>query len=256
MIELIAVIIFVVAMVAFVAVAIAKIREQLGEQIGKDVERLTVYYDEILDKKNEELKDKKLEIAKVDELLNVEIKEEVDYEKSKYLIIPEENYINEEFFVDYNKVKFDFYDFSKDATLDIAVYLTKQRKDINVHEFYELLEIFDFNLQYNMHTLQTEEQLEIIKTVVQNSSGKRRILQKYLASHQNFEFVNFMDYIRDYIFNNDSRIRISSNHATVLTQEELRNVSYNKDSSIGEGFQIRYKNALYDLSVSLGGKYE
>lgn len=256
MIELIAVIAVVVVMATFVAISISKIKEQLSIQIGKDIDRLAVFYDGILDTKSKELQDKEDELDRINDLLDVEEEEQVDYEKSKYVLVPEENYVDEEFFIDYNTVKHSFYQLSKDLALEKAVYLTQQRKDINVHEFKELLELFDFNLQYSMHTLQQEEQLEIIRTVVSNSTGKRRILQRYLARNDKFEFVAFMDFIRDYIFNNDSSIIVTSHVGEVLTLDELRNVTYHEDHSIGEGFDIRYKNSLHDFSISLGGKYE
>ncbi len=246
----------VVIMTIFVTLAIARIKEQLGIQISKDVDRLAVYYDAILDNKSKEIAKKEDEIEDLNDLLNVEVEEEVDYEKNKYVIMNEGKYIDQNFFTDYNKVRNNFYDFSRNEAGDKATVLSKARKDINAHEFKELLSLFNFHLQYSMHTLTQDEQLEIIREVVSNSTGKRRILQRYLAQHDYFEFVDFMNFIRDYIFYNDSKITVASHEGEPLTEGELRNVSYVKDTSIGEGYTIRYRDNLYDYSVSTGGKYE
>lgn len=254
--ELIAMILVVLLMVLFVCMGIAKIKKQLGEQIGKDVDRLAVYYDSILDAKKHEVAKKEDQLDELNDLLNVEQEEEVDYEKSKYVLTNEGKYIDQGFFTDYNNVRNKFFDFAKDNTIEKATVLSKERKDINAHEFKELLSLFNFHLQYSMHTLNQEEQLDIIREVVSNSTGKRRILQRYLAQHEYFEFVDFMNFIRDYIFYHDSKIIVSSHEGESLVDDELRNVTYVKDVSIGEGYTIRYRDNLYDYSVSTGGKYE
>lgn len=127
--------------------------------------------------------------------------------------------------------------------------LVRARKDINVHEFREILNLFTYDLQYEMLMLDSEEQLSVMETVAQNSVGKKRILKRYVESHGGFDFKEFMDYVRDYIFRNDATIYVYSRDGRQVIEGTPKHVVYEKDTAIVEGYKIKHKNRIYDYSL-------
>lgn len=247
----IAVILVMTIMVGFMVVAITKVKEQVNSQIGKDVERLLNIYDSLFEKKSQQLADIEMKIEEKSMELYQSNEEEMTYEVMPLgtVIIDQGQYINPYFFKDYTFIKNNFHDLSYIAMKETVEKLVKVKRDINVHEFKELLNIFDYELQYQMSTLPQQDQLEVIHMVAHHSLGKRRILQKYIEQADEFDFRDFMDYVRDYIFNHDTVIYVLSYSGKPCLENMPKNVIYLKDESIGEGYIVKFRNSIYDYSL-------
>lgn len=250
--EFITVMIVMIAILALIVMAIIKIKEDIGKQIEKDIDRLVNVYDTILDKKSQELKQCEEDL---NSLLERDVEEEIDkvegYLYSEPILIQDNaNYLESDFFKNYNLLKSEFHDIAYRAMSHLVQELSKKMRDINTHEFKELLSIFEYHLQYEMRTIDAQDQLEIIEELAQNSMGKRRILQKYLNSHNLLDIGDFMDYLRDYIFYNDSIVFVYSNRGEACLHDAPNNVVFLKDQTIGEGYIVRYKGNVYNFSLS------
>ena len=253
--EFIAVFLVVVLMIVFLVVAITRMKNQVGKQIEKDIDQLVNVYDKLLDEKSQKLHE--LE-RKIEELENYEIPVQdvlSDSEDLGYVIIQGGQYVEGDFFKNYALVKSSFHDLSYQAMVETVDRLKHVRRDVNVHEYKELLETFDYELQYQMNTLDNKDQLEIIELIIQHSMGKRRILKRFLDSHDVFSFEVFMDFIRNYIFYHDSLIYVYSYSGEKCIENAPTNIDFMPDSSIGEGFVVRFRDKRYDFSLK-GGFYE
>lgn len=253
--ELLIVAIVTLIMVVFVGFALWKIKEQLEVQINKDVDRLSAYYDAILDDKTAQLE------AKIKEIEALEIEKEVEVESveetpATTIILGESRYVNSDFFKDYNKVKHAFSSVAIEQALEKVGELLEVHCIVKIDAYKEVLDVLDFNVQYNMLTLPVSDQLDVLQEVLGENKDKNNILANYLDQNQEFDLNVFIQYIKDYIFHNDTQIVVGSNTGQALVEEQIKGVTYVKDETIGEGFTVRYKDKLFDYSISLGGNNE
>lgn len=253
--ELVVVAVVTLIMVVFVGFALWKIKQQLEVQINKDVDRLSTYYDAILDEKTAELEAKIKELEKLEVEPEV-VEESVEVESAATIMMGESRYVNASFFKDYNKVKNTFSTLALGQALEKVGELLERHKVGEVEVYKEVLELLDFNVQYNMLTLSVSDQLEVLQEVLGDSKDKNKILENYLERYSEFELNTFIQYVKEYVFHNDTQIMVASNTGASLVDEPIKGVTYLKDETIGEGFTVRYKDKLYDYSISLGGNNE
>ncbi len=253
--ELLIVAIVTLIMVVFVGFALWKMKEQLEVQINKDVDRLSAYYDAILDEKTAELE---LKIKQIEEI-SIDKEEEaepVEDGSANTIILGESRYVNTDFFRDYNKVKHTFSSMALDQALAKVAELLEIHGLNKVQAFKEVLDVLDFNVQYNMLTLCVDDQLEVLQEILGDSEEKNNILVEYLKINREFDLNLFIQFMKEYIFQNDTLIMVASHTGAPLVDETIKGVSYVKDETIGEGFTVRYKDKLFDYSISLGGNNE
>ena len=245
----IAVLIVMGILFAFIMMAIMKLKSDIELQVRKKVDLVASKYEAMLHEKSEALKEIQLEQKAVEEPIEVQYSDagyEVD---ESSLLMKQAEYRDESFAENYRLIKHQFMSPARQAMLNIIFTLDKEKKDFNVHEFKELLALFDCDLQYAMYTLESHEQLEVMQTVVQNSVAKKRILNRFVQSQTMFEFKNFLDYVKDYIFYNDASIYISANNAEPPMRDAPAQVVFIEDNLILEGYHIRFKDHLYDCSL-------
>lgn len=254
--ELMVIILVTLIMVSFVGFAIFKIKQQLEVQINKDVDRLSTYYDEILNVKTEELEEKKKALQKLNEECVVSVEDTTCSESATKVIMNENKYVNSSFFKDYNKVKNTFSDVALTHAIEKVLQLIDEEKHTQVSTYKELLSKLDFNIQYNLQSLSVADQLDILQSILGTNVQQNEVLNQYIELNDNFDLSNFITYLNDYIFFNDTQIIVASNQGLAFSDEKINGVRYVKDDTIGEGYQIRYKNKMYDYSISLGGNNE
>lgn len=245
----VAVLIVMCILFAFILMAIIKLKGDIELQMRKKVDQVASKYEEMLHLKSEALKELQLEQKEAEETIEVQSNAgSYDIDESSFIMkMPE--YEDESFAKNYRLVKKQFITPARSAMLNIVATLEQEKKDFNVHEFKELLALFDSDLQYAMFTLESHEQLEVMQTAVQNSVAKKRILNRFVQSQKEFEFKNFLDYVKDYIFYNDTSIYISSNSAQAPLRDAPAQVVFIEDDLILEGYTIRFKDHLYDCSI-------
>lgn len=251
--ELVAMILVMIVLICYMGTIINKIRVDVGEQIRKDVDRLVVIYDDLLEEKSQQLQEIEDEI---DRLKNTETENfSAQYDRdfaedvSGIVIMQSGNYVDDGFFRKYNIVKNEFHDLAFEAMKATVNQLVRERRDINVHEFKEMLATFDYSLQYEMETLSPESQLEIMDLIFGHSMGKRRIVQSFMEEYNEFSFRQFMDYLRSYIFYHDSIITVYSNTGEKCLDNITKNVVFEKDPAIGEGYIVRFRDRSYDFCL-------
>lgn len=254
MVAFIAVVLVMGMMLFFMIITISKIISQINNQIFKDVQRSLDIYDPIFERKSLELREIEEKLAKKHQELDYQ--EEVDSGfDSLYLSnnvsvsMKNVKYINQNFFDDYKQVKNIYHDIAFEQMKEKVNLLIRSRRSFDIHEYREILDIFDYQLQYKMFTLAHNEQLEIIKVVASHSIAKKRILNRYIDAYDTFDFKKFMDYLRDYIFNNDSIIYIFSHSGERCLEDVPKNVVFKKDDSIGEGYIVKYRTQYFDYSL-------
>lgn len=255
MISFLAAIIVTIVLSFFMIVAIKNIKEEVDQQIHKDIFQLSSAYFPIIDEKNEQLKNLKQEIERLQQLeatLQNKQQEQKDPYVYQVFIQEKKDYIDSNFFESYAFIQNEFQQLAQEAMQLKVKQLVRMRKDINVHEFKELLDLFDYPIQYEMYTLSAEEQLKVFEVISQNSIAKKRILNRYMKQNENFDFKAFMDYVRDYIYHNDSKVYIYSRDGNACVDEDTNYIVFCKDSSIAEGYKIKCKDQVYDYSLSGG----
>lgn len=234
----------------FLGFAISKLKQDMEAIMSKKVDTIAAKYDEILETKS------KLLHAEVEQKTDQE--EMIEYFESEYDtclqsaqwdFVKHADYVDDSFPIHYRLVKQQFQNYSYDAMCKISDNLLMEKKDFNVHEYKELMNEFTCDLQYEMYTLRSSEQLEVMRSAVQNSVAKKRILNKYVQGHPDFEFKNFMDYVRDYIYYNDSTIYIYSSNDEPAMLNTPNQIVFVKDTGIVEGYKIRFKDRLHDCSL-------
>lgn len=245
-----------IVMISFVAFAIIKIKKQLEVQINKDVDRLSTYYDNILDEKMMLLSEVEEKIKKMQEIDCSEPENKEKIQGESHVIMNDNKYIHSSFFKDYNKIKNQFSNVATTYAINKVIELLEERKNNKVQEYKLLNEKLNFNVLYNLESLGIEDQLEVLQTVLGQSVEQNSILEEYMNAKQNFKLNDFVSYLNDYIFANDTEIIIASNQGFRLIEEDTKGITYVKDTTIGEGYKIRYKDRMYDYSISLGGSNE
>lgn len=254
--ELMVVILVTLLMVTFVSFAIYKIKQQLEVQVSKDVDRLSVYYDSILDEKTAQLEAKIAQLEGLNKGVEEVVCVSATSDTQTTVITNDSKYVHSDFFKDYNKVKNKFCEVAGTHALAKVIELVEEGKDNKVNAYKEVLDTLDFNLQYSMQSLKVQDQLEVLQTVLGESRDKNEILVEFTRIYDGFDLSQFIAYIKDYIFYNDTEIVVASNQGVAFSNDNIPGVRYVKDMAIGEGYQIRFKDRLYDYSISLGGNNE
>lgn len=250
----IAIILVMIMMIVFMVVAINKTKERIHSRIEKDIEKHLNIYDTLFEERRQQLRALEKEIEENQNLIVIEREEERE-DQIDYIIYAssknsqQASYIDSHFFDDYVKVKNDFLHLSYAAMEETVKLLMKSKRDINVHEFKELLAIFDYQLQYQMYTLSSKDQLEVISSLAHHSMGKRRILQKYIEQSDEFNFRDFMNYLRDYIFYHDTVVYVYSSDGHDCLNKMPPHVLFLEDKTIGEGYIVKFREHIYDFSL-------
>lgn len=259
--DLVIIAVVLIVLIGFLGTIIIKLSQQVGKQIDKDVNELINTYDNLLDDKSKKLVEIREQIESLqlerEELLKSLEEDDYDYGPGGMtMVVQTGQFIDQSFYQKYNLIRNEFHDLALEATKQLIVELSKKRRDINVHEYKELLSIFDYNLQYQMDTLEPNDQEIVIRSIIDNSVGKKRVVNSYMKENGGeFSFEGFIDYLRSYIFFHDNVIHVYSFDGKSILEETPRNVEFSKDSTIGEGYVIRYRDKYYDFSLK-GGLYE
>lgn len=256
----IAIIAVMVILIIFIGIAITTLSKQVGKQIDKNVNDVINTYDYLLEEKSRELDEIKAQIVEAKkELESLDRDDDIYDDATNHyegcVFLESGKYTDQTFFEKYNLIRNEYRDLAKEAAAKTALLLSKKRKNLNVHEYKELLNIFDYELQYQMDTLSSKDQRLVMETIINHSDGKRRIVERYQQEYGDFNFEEFIDYLRSYIFFNDNIVKVYSYNGERIVDEHRPNIEYLVDKTIGEGYGIRYRNEFHDFSLK-GGIYE
>lgn len=243
----IAVLIVLVVMTCFLFLVIARSVDKLNEVVKRSFLKNLEIYDCQIEEKSAELNSLNQKLAYQDEEKDLPVM--IPHVNDAVLVDFQANYINTDFNSDYILVRETFKDLAYEAMVKQVNELIRDRKNINVHELKELQSLFTYDIYYEMLLLDSQEQVEVMNAVVQNSAGKKRILRKYIEHVGKFDFKEFMDYVQDYIFNHDTLIYVYSYDGHHAIENSPKHVLYRIDQTITEGYKVKYKDKIYDFSL-------
>ena len=229
---------------------ISRCVERLNKKVKSDFLGHLSVYDQQIEDKSRKMAELKRELRHMENLRQEPV-EKQNCEQVEYMVLTDNHasYLDTDFKRDYAVVQTQFRQTAFEAMRDKVMQLIKERRDLNVHEYREIQQIFTQEMQYQMMTLPPEYEHEVISMIAQNSVGKKRILDSYSRQHPVFNFKEFMEYIEQYIYRHDSVVRVYSHTGEPCLEDAPRQVVFCEDSSIAEGYIVRYRDKVYDYSI-------
>lgn len=154
-------------------------------------------------------------------------------------------YKNADFKEDYKAVKENM-DFSKqDIIRDV---ISGEEESDETSAVVELVRDFDFETIYQLSTLQSDEQKEVLKASL--SEGQLDILNEYLSSKvEAFSCIDFFDYVTQLAKRQDPNFYVKTGWSNDSFEHLGDNVVTVHDRDITEGLKIVHKDKLYDYSI-------
>lgn len=214
------------------------------------VQQLSVY-DELIEKKeqklrqlHEELSTKKTWISPDDE----QKLSSIILPPINYFAIPEGDYLDADYFLqNYRTIRECF---GVNCFQRIRDVLEEYGSDIFSSLVMEILEHFPLEERFNLCTLEEEEQVQVLKEVL--NEEEQVILEEFLILNGSFECVEFFDWLEMDAPRNDPRIfirtcRQDKDFMKIGNIDSRIRIQY--DSTICEGVQIIMQNKLYDYSI-------
>lgn len=246
---LLAALLVMVIMTAFVFVMLNVLAINTGDKIRDNIVNQIKFYDEIVQKKESELQ---------------VLKEQIENEKSKLkgegdkasqdcrilsnvYVVPEYYYINQEFVKDYrnikNKIRFN----NNKIVQEICNGYNHPKYQKNHQILEELADKFSLENVYKVSAFSEAEQLEIIGELL--TCDEKEILNSYMLQNKGFHCLKFYQWlyvqrqIRDYtVYVNTAEKTESFNELGKLIQTRY-------DGNLCEGIQIYVGNRLYDYGI-------
>lgn len=251
MIEIfISVIIVICVMSLFLFLILRKVVKRLNDKVKSEFIKNLNVYDEIIEQKSTMLHELEQKIEISNQVQNYEgTSEEVYNYDTNTVLIEQGSYINGEFFKHYSMIQKDFKDPAYEETKKKVYELSRYRKDLNVHEYREIQNLFTHDLQYEILTLTSHDEKIVFDLISQHSHAKKKILDSYLNKFQVFDFMEFMMYVKDYIRAHDSTVYVYSRDGRILLEDSPKHVVYLEDSTINEGYKICYRDQVFDFSL-------
>lgn len=214
------------------------------------VQQLSVY-DELIEKKeqklrqlHEELSTKKTWISSDDE----QKLSSIIIPPINYFAIPEGDYLDADYFLqNYRTIRECF---GVNCTQRIKEVLEEYGASVYSSLIMGILEHFSLEERFNLCTLEEEEQLQVLKEVLNDE--ERVVLEEYLTLHGSFDCVAFFDWLERDAPRTDPCIfirtcRQDQDFMRVANIDSRIRIQY--DSTICEGLQIIMQNKLYDYSI-------
>lgn len=173
---------------------------------------------------------------------------------ARELFIPTARYIDNEFFDNHKRVN----DLMKDMDyLEIVEKIQEQNAYQGNRKDYDtacrLLEFLNMEMSYELCTLSSVVQLEILRMVL--SGGEKKMLERYLLTvpeEEDFDVLKFRTFVREIRTAQDPRMYIRTGEETEEIMEPLESdveLIHQYDENISEGLKIIYQNQSYDFSI-------
>lgn len=165
-----------------------------------------------------------------------------------YFAIPEGEYLDADYFLhNYRTIRECF---GVNCSQRIKDVLQRYSQDIYSSLVLDILERFTLDLRFNLSTLEEQEQLEILKEVLNDE--EQVFLDEYLRTHEPFDCLEFFDWLEVDAPRTDPRIfirtcRQDQGFMRIGDLDDRIRIQY--DSTICEGIQIIMQNKLYDFSI-------
>lgn len=154
-------------------------------------------------------------------------------------------YRNADFKEDYKAVKENM-DFSKQEIIKDVI--SSEQKSNSDSAVIELVRDFDFDTIYQLSTLQSDEQREVLKASL--TEEQLVVLNDYLSFKSGaFSCIDFFDYVAQLAKRQDPNFYVKTGWSNDSFEHIGDNVVTVHDKDITEGLKIVYKDKLYDYSI-------
>lgn len=165
------------------------------------------------------------------------------------MFVPTARYIDNEFFDAHKAVndKLNNIDYK-----DLIKRLKEKYPYVGNREAYDgacsILEQLTTDVMYRVCNFSPDEQLEIMKSALNESEMK--LLSEYLElnEEQDFEILDFQTYLREVKTENDPKMYIRVGNKN-LVKESTDDIVYQFDDNISEGIKVIFQNKNYDFSI-------
>lgn len=204
---------------------------------------------------------KKYFVTRTGDYYNIQtVKEEIEVvkeekETSKAIVseyIPKDvkqaEYKDESFKDKYKELKQEM-DFDKsDLILDIIDNSDDERTNRISKVFESILENFDFDTIYELSTVPSLRQIEILNDVF--SKEEKVVLQKYIENNAgSFDCIGFFNYVKQNAQLLDPNYYVKTAWQDEKFDDINDNIVTEHDENIVDGIKVVHKNKLYDYSV-------
>lgn len=236
------VIVIIILLTIIMFVLLKKIVKLINEQSKLFFVMKLQSYDELIDEKEKKLE--KLENKEKEEILK---KEELDIE-SINVVIPQESpkYEIEGLVEVIKKIEKEFnYDSKK-----IVLYYVELSKREDLFYYNNLLEIKNKLDQYGLFNIITKDENKQNKIFESLGITDTRIFSLYKFNYNTLNINNFMKVLQNEIKKNDPTIYVYVGDETENYNEIANNVKTCFEKTIIKGIKVKYKNILYEYSLS------
>ena len=169
---------------------------------------------------------------------------------ARELYIPTARYIDNEFFDNHKRVKDLMRDMDYQEIIDRIQRQFAYRGDLEDYEAAcEILEFLSMDMSYELCTLSSLTQLELLEVVMQGRKGE--LLRRFLAMQpeEEFDVLAFRTYAREVRTAQDPRMYIRTGGEEPEGLESDVELVHQHDENISEGLKIIYQNQSYDFSI-------
>ncbi len=246
-----AALIVMVVLTALAFIALRIVATSINERIKNNFITQLQSYDSLIQKKEAELNaiTNKVKLGQNNALETIASNNNLNRTVEDIFLPPDTEYICNDFSMDYKQIKESF-SFDKEKVDQELSKVYSQLNLIDAKNDYQvvagILEKLTFNSIFKLSVIEGNEQIEIIKQVLDDKENK--ILEQYISDNTNFDCTKFYHWLDLKKLSLDRSIR-------VITSDNINydgvpdNVSFIQDKNLCEGFQIRVGNKLYDFGI-------
>ena len=273
----IAAVILIVIMLAFIFILFRNIIRRMDDNAKKYFVNKMQGYDYILEEKQDKLEKIKAEITQLeesnknilkstddDEEFNEEIhkseKHQKKYEKDEDILLRREtneqinynlnvpDYRETQFFNNYKEVRQAFTINNEKIIKDFIAKHKNLKEEKEYKALKKLRGKFDQNTIYGCLTLDKKEQKELLEEAL-TATEKKLVKLKELSEYPNFSVETLVKYIDDRTEEIDPTVYIYTNVLDKKYEDIDKNIVNKQYNNMSEGIIIKYRNKIYDYSI-------
>lgn len=273
----IAAVILIVIMLAFIFILFRNIIKRMDDNAKKYFVNKMQGYDYILEEKQDKLEKIKAEITQLeesnknilkstddDEEFNEEIhkseKHQKKYEKDEDILLRREtneqinynlnvpDYRETQFFNNYKEVRQAFTINNEKIIKDFIAKHKNLKEEKEYKALKKLRGKFDQDTIYGCLTLDKKEQKELLDEAL-TATEKKLVKLKELSEYPNFSVETLVKYIDDRTEEIDPTVYIYTNVLDKKYEDIDKNIVNKQYNNMSEGIIIKYRNKIYDYSI-------
>lgn len=257
----------IIVMLFFAVFVIRNVIRRINENSKKYFMDKLQEYDFLIDEKKEQLESLQQEINTLEDRKKMQ-EELEEYRKNKEELeakileststkdknnddivydIPNPKYRPEDFFSNYKKIKKEFNVNSRKILEDFIEEHKNDNEKTEYKEFKKIRSYFDQNTTYQVVTLGSKEQYELVEKTLNEGQRKIAKLEKY--NKNKFSILKFIDDIEKKIKETDPNIYVYVSSDEINYDSMGENVKTLVYKNMSEGIIIQYHNKMYDYSI-------